>query len=49
MADDSTASLFAPYLVNGALRAEAMGARDIIALMTALASHGLDRRVLTAA
>ncbi len=44
-----TAAAFGPYLVNGALRADLMSARDILALMTALAKIGLGRDMRVAA
>lgn len=47
--DDTTQALFAPYLVNNCLRADAMSSQDVVALMTALASRGLDRKLLAAA
>lgn len=44
-----TVATFLPYLVNGALRADTMSARDILTLMAALAKIGLNRDMRTAA
>ncbi len=45
----STEPVFAPYLVNGALQADAMSAHAVLSLMTALSRVGLSREMHSAA
>ena len=47
--DAVTAPAFAPYLVGDVLRADAMSARDVLALMKGLAKLGLRREMRAAA
>lgn len=47
--DEATAPAFAPFMKDGILRGDEMGARDILALMTTLARLGLRRDMRVAA
>ena len=43
MRTEETEHLYAPHLRHGCFQADAMSAREIVALMEALSAHGLQR------